>query len=159
MKNNTLKKLQKWFQEQFAGLVSAYQEGKLNDEDLEHYLAVVPNSFAVLEEYKASKDRQKHIEEYKKIVNNNVPLASELKEQALNTLKLLNEELEMTERDQALEPTKALAKHNKLRRLERKIEEAKLTITILDDLAQQLETPKRPVGRPRKQKNTPKETV
>lgn len=72
------------------------------------------------------------------------------KEQVLDTLKLLHEEMEMTSKDQALEPTKALTKFNKLRKLENKIDEANFTVDVLNQIIEQLEPPKRKPGRPKK---------
>lgn len=150
MKNEVLKKLQSWFRKEYSSLVEAFQEKKLTAEDIEHYLESVPNSFEVLDNYKKDQMRKQHIENYKQVINNKTVLAEQLKEQAENTLKLLNEELDMTSKDQALEPTKAINKFNKMRRLEKKIEETEITIDVLKQTAEQLAPPKRKPGRPKK---------
>lgn len=154
MNKRILKELQTWFRKEYSGLVEAYQNNKLTEEDLQHYLETVPNSFEVLDNYKKNQERNTHIENYKKVVKNDVVLAEQLKEQASNTLKLLIEELEMTSKDQALEPTKALNKYNKMRKLEKKIDEAYKTIDMLESLIEELQPPKRKPGRPKKQKDT-----
>ena len=59
----------------------------------------------------------------------------------------------MTQRGYALEPTKALAKYNKEKRLNKRIEDTKKIIDTLDKLINELAPPKRKVGRPKKNKN------
>ena len=151
--NKILKKLRDFYREQYCGLIEAYQKGTLKDEDIEHYLETVPNSFQVLENYKKEQEHKRHVEEYRKAISSKETTSEQLRDEAVNKLQLLTEELDMTSKDYALDPTTARNKHNKINRLQKKIDETLETIRALDQIIEVV-APKRKPGRPKKEKGT-----
>ena len=150
--DKTIKALKKVFSNQYELIVSQLHSKKITEEDVATYVANFPVWLKVLEEAKENKARQEHEQRYKETISTEQTVADKLKEEAQNELTLLIEELDMTEKGYAFEPAKRITKFNKMRRISKKIEQAERTIAMLDELGKEYAPPKRPVGRPRKEK-------
>ena len=151
--NDLLKELRTVFRNEYANIVREYHTNKLDDEQIDIYINNFPNIFAVLSRYDAESSESERQERYKSTIHNDTTLASKFRDKAKEELALIQEELTMTQRGYALEPTKALAKYNKEKRLNKRIEETQKTIDTLDKLIIELAPPKRKVGRPKKNKD------
>ena len=150
--NKTLKEIREAFRKQYSQIVTNFSYKKISEDDLKIFLDNFPNYFSVIELAKAKEKEKARVEHYKKVVDNKELLSIQLKSQAEDVLQLLEEEKFMTEQGYALEPEKGLRKYNKLRRLDKRISETQATIETLSELTKEIETPKRKVGRPKKNK-------
>lgn len=148
--NELIKELQAVFRSEFARVVRDYRHNKLMDDDLQTYIDNFPTYLVVIDSVNKATAEQTRKEKYKQTVNTEFTLVQQFRERAVDELSLLQEELQMTERGYALEPTKAITKYNKERRLNKRIEDTQKTIDTLDRLIVELVPPKRKVGRPRK---------
>lgn len=151
--NELIRSLRTIFRTEFAQIVSEYNSNKLDDEDIDIYINNFPNIFAVLSQYDAKTSEEERKEKYKSTIHNDTSLANIFRDKAKEELAVIKEELTMTQRGYALEPTKALAKYNKEKRLNKRIEDTKKIIDTLDKLINELAPPKRKVGRPKKNKD------
>lgn len=151
--NELIKELRTVMRIEYARIVREYSTNKLDDEQLEIYINNFPNIFTVLAQYDAETSEEARQERYKSTIHNDVSLASIFRDKAKEELALIQEELTMTQRGYALEPTKALSKYNKEKRLNKRIEDTQKTIETLDKLIVELAPPKRKVGRPKKNKD------
>ena len=145
-----LKHLQLRFRQEFSKIVEEFSNCNIDIEDLEIYIDNFPSFYAVMDDYNKNIAEDERKEIYKKIINPENNLVYKFKSQAEQELALIKEELTMTERGYALEPTKAISKYNKERRLKKRIEDTEKTLQALDKLNNELAPPKRKVGRPRK---------
>jgi len=151
-----LNQLQLVFRREFAKIVSEYNKMHIDDEELEIYIDNFPTYYTVIDSYNNTVAEDERKENYKRIINPDNNLVNKFKSQAEQELALIKEELSMTERGYALEPTKAISKYNKERRLKKRIEDTEKTLQALDKLNNELAPPKRKVGRPRKNDNQEK---
>lgn len=151
--NELIKELRTVLRNEYAHIVREYNANKLDDEQIEIYINNFPNIFVVLAQYSAETSEEERKERYKSTIHNDTSLASIFRDRAKEELALIQEELTMTQRGYALEPAKALSKHNKEKRLSKRIEDTQKTIETLDKLITELAPPKRKVGRPRKNKD------
>ena len=150
--NELITTLRTLFRTEFANIVREYNSNKLDDEQIDIYINNFPNIFAVLSKYKAQISEEQRQAQYKSTIHNDISLANIFRDKAKEELAVIKEELTMTQRGFALEPTKALAKYNKEKRLTKRIEDTQKTIDTLDKLITELAPPKRKVGRPKKNK-------
>lgn len=148
-----LKHLQVKFRQEFSKIVEDFSKCYITNEDLEIYIENFPSYYKVIDNYNKSLEDEERKANYKKIINPENNLVYKFKSQAEEELALIKEELTMTERGYALEPTKAISKYNKERRLKKRIEDTEKTLQALDKLNNELAPPKRKVGRPRKNEN------
>ena len=151
--NELINDLRTVFRNEYANIVREYNSNKLNDEQIDIYVNNFPNIFAVLSQYDAELSEEERKERYKSTIHKDATLASIFRDKAKDELALIKEELAMTERGYALEPSKALAKYNKEKRLQKRIEDTEKTIDTLDKLIVELAPTKRKVGRPKKNKD------
>ena len=151
--NELIRSLRTAFRNEYANIVREYNSNKLDDEQIDIYVNNFPNIFAVLSKYKAQINEEERQAQYKSTIHNDTSLANIFRDKAKEELAVIKEELTMTQRGYALEPTKALAKYNKEKRLNKRIEDTKKIIDTLDKLINELAPPKRKVGRPKKNKN------
>ena len=148
-----LKDLRTIFRTEFAKIVDEYNSNKLDEEQIEIYINTFPTIFAILSQYDAELVEEERKEKYKATIHKDTTLASIFKDKAKDELAIIKEELSMTEKGFALEPTKALSKHNKIKQLNKRIEDTQKTIDTLDKLITELAPAKRKVGRPKKNKD------
>ena len=151
--NELIITLRNVFRNEYANIVREYKLNKLDDEQIDIYINNFPNIFAVLSKYKAQISEEERQAQYKSTIHNDTSLANIFRDKAKEELAVIKEELTMTQRGYALEPTKALAKYNKEKRLNKRIEDTKKIIDTLDKLINELAPPKRKVGRPKKNKD------
>ena len=151
--NELISTLRNVFRNEYANIVREYKLNKLDDEDIDIYINNFPNIFAVLSQYDAKTSEEERKEKYKATIHKDTTLASIFKDKAKDELTIIKEELSMTEKGLALEPTKALTKYNKIKQLNKRIEDTQKTIDTLDKLINELAPPKRKVGRPKKNKD------
>ena len=148
-----IKELQTVFRNEFARVVRDFGHSKLTDDDLQTYIDNFPAYYVVLDSVHKECVEEERKSKYKQTINAESPLVQQFRARAGEELTLLKEELQMTERGFALEPTKAITKYNKERRLNKRIEDTQKTIDTLDKLIIELAPPKRKVGRPKKNKD------
>ena len=146
-----IKQLKKKIAQQFTDFVRSLYSGKISEESAQIYLDNMPNYFEVLDAYKEKQARDAHEKSYKEIIGNKDKiLADELKKKAEEVVALLNEEIDMTERNYSFENKKGLEKYNKLRKLAQQKQQAETTCVILGELVKKFTPEKRGPGRTRK---------
>lgn len=151
--NELINDLRTVFRNEYANIVREYNANKLDDQQIDIYVNNFPNIFAVLSQYDEATSEEERKERYKSTIHKDTTLASIFKDKAKDELAIIKEELSMTEKGLALEPTKALTKHNKIKQLNKRIEDTQKTIDTLDKLITELAPTKRKVGRPKKNKD------
>lgn len=146
-----IKQLKKKITQQFTDFVRSVYSGKISEESAQIYLDNMPSYFEVLDAYKEKQERDAHEKSYKEIIGNkDTILAEELQKKAEKVVALLNEEIDMTERNYSFENKKGLEKYNKLRKLAQKKRQAENTCIILGELVKKFTPEKRGPGRTRK---------
>ena len=136
--NELINDLRTLFRKEYANIVREYNSNKLDDEQIDIYVNNFPNIFAVLSQYNEATDEEERKERYKSTIHKDTTLASIFKDKAKDELAII---------------TKALTKHNKIKQLNKRIEDTQKTIDTLDKLIVELTPQKRKVGRPKKNKD------
>jgi len=153
-KESIIKDFKKYFSQRYKTAIEQFEMGFINEDDINIFIKNEGTVAFTLQIILKKLDNEKQKKVYEAIINKDKPLLFELQEKAQNELIILEDRLKKINSMEFYEPTSIKNKEKGIMRIEFRIKKTHEILNNLNSIHnEELKKEKRPVGRPKKNKD------